>query len=112
MHSIVLKRGAEKIKVPSMRLDTFARRYSIDRLDLIRIDVEGAELKVLRGCKNTIKKFNPIFSIDVNHYEGEFEDIERSLNQYIIESTRYLVKRMNSIQLSHIAHTNKLLLII
>jgi len=77
MHSTVLKRGAKKIKVLSMQLDTFVKRYVIDRLDLIKIDVEGAELKVLRGCKNTIKKFNPIFSIDVNHYEGEFEDIER-----------------------------------
>ena len=30
------------------------------RVDLIKIDVEGAELNVLRGSFNTITKFNPV----------------------------------------------------
>ena len=59
-----------------MKLDTLVRLRKITRLDSIKVDVEGAELKVLRGCKNLIQEFNPIFSIDVNHYEEEFEEIK------------------------------------
>jgi len=31
----------------------------LDRVDLIKIDVQGADLAVLRGCKQTIKKHHP-----------------------------------------------------
>ncbi|MEM2613511.1 MAG: FkbM family methyltransferase [Nitrososphaerota archaeon] len=69
MHSTVIKRGIKVISVPCMRLDTLIKQRKIARLDLIKVDVEGAELKVLRGCEDLIKEFKPIFSIDVNHYE-------------------------------------------
>jgi FkbM family methyltransferase len=38
-----------------MRLDTIAKLIKIPKLDLIKIDVEGAELKVLKGCKKSDK---------------------------------------------------------
>ena len=76
MHSTVLKRSNKIIKVSALRLDSLVRPGVIRRLDLVKIDVEGAELKVLQGCKNIIREFNPIFSIDVNHYKKEFEDVQ------------------------------------
>jgi len=81
MHSIVLRRGGSVIDVKSIRLDTLVSLGIIPRLDLVKIDVEGAELKVLRGAKSTISKFKPILSIDVNHYEGEFEEVRAFLEE-------------------------------
>jgi FkbM family methyltransferase len=85
MHSLVLRRSDKRITVPSMRLDTIAKLIKIPKLDLIKIDVEGAELKVLKGCKRVINEFQPIFSIDVNHYDGEFEEISSFMQEFNYE---------------------------
>lgn len=78
MHSIVLRRSSKALQVKSYRLDTLVPKV-IKHVDLIKIDVEGAEMKVLKGSMNTIDKFKPILSIDVNHYEGEFEEVRSFL---------------------------------
>jgi len=54
-----------------MKLDSLVVRGLIKSLDLVKIDVEGAELMVSRGATSTITNFKPILSIDVNHYLGE-----------------------------------------
>ena len=45
---------AQEIKVAMVTLDAFARHRSIDKIDLLKIDVEGAELRVLQGAREMI----------------------------------------------------------
>jgi FkbM family methyltransferase len=85
MHSLVLKRSHRKITVPSMKLDTVVKLRKIQKLDLIKIDVEGAELKVIKGCKRIVNEFKPIFSIDINHYDGEFEEVSALMREFNYE---------------------------
>jgi FkbM family methyltransferase len=61
------KRGI--IRVETRRLDTIASMAKIDRLDLIKIDVEGFEWSVLQGGEVTIAKFRPhiVFEYDANY---------------------------------------------
>jgi FkbM family methyltransferase len=40
----------------------------LEELDFILIDVEGFELKVLKGGEKTISKFNPIMIIEINDH--------------------------------------------
>ncbi len=54
------------IAVPSKPLDLFIKENQIDKVDLIRMDVEGYEDKILNGMKDTIKKFKPILQIEVH----------------------------------------------
>jgi FkbM family methyltransferase len=51
------------IEVDMMTLDSFFNFYhpKIKAIDLIKIDVEGFELEVLQGSKNTIKNLKPKF---------------------------------------------------
>ena len=49
MHSIIRDSGGTSVTVPSTRLDTEVSRLGIDHVDLLKIDVEGAELEVLKG---------------------------------------------------------------
>lgn len=54
---------------------------AIDRLDLpscslIKIDVEGMELDVIRGAYKTISKFNPVLYVENNGFGGSFALIQ------------------------------------
>jgi FkbM family methyltransferase len=82
MHSMVLKRGYKQVNVPMLKLDSLVKRGLIKHLDLIKLDVEGAELAVLRGAVTTISMFKPVFSIDVNHYPGEYDDVILALRSF------------------------------
>jgi FkbM family methyltransferase len=53
------KKGGRKVKIPVTTLDVFYKENKIERLDFLKIDVEGAEIKVLNGGKKTLKKFKP-----------------------------------------------------
>jgi FkbM family methyltransferase len=47
------KKGSEI--VPISKLDDFIDKYSISKVDLIRMDVEGAEIEIIAGGRETIK---------------------------------------------------------
>lgn len=63
------------IRVESARLDTVVGELGIKRIDLIKIDVEGAELSVLKGAKKTIDQFRPSLTIAAYHYREEVDEI-------------------------------------
>lgn len=48
------------VKCPVKKLDDVFPSLGIDRLDLIKCDVEGAEKMVFEGGIDTIKKYRPI----------------------------------------------------
>lgn len=56
-----------KIYVPSISLDNFCLESGLIP-DVIKIDVEGAELFVLDGAKRTISAFSPILIVGVHPY--------------------------------------------
>jgi FkbM family methyltransferase len=47
------KKGSEI--VPISKLDDFVDKYQINKVDLIRMDVEGAEVEIIGGASQTIK---------------------------------------------------------
>jgi FkbM family methyltransferase len=44
-----------EIQVATMQLDSFSGQHSIDQIDLLKIDVQGAECRVLAGGKDPQK---------------------------------------------------------
>lgn len=63
-----------KIKIDCATLDSYVERETIDKLDFIKIDVEGKELSVLRGAIKTIKRFKPTLLIEIIEKPCEFFD--------------------------------------
>lgn len=47
-------------------LDVFCITHRIDQLDLLKIDVEGHEERVLRGAAQTIRKHRPLIFIELD----------------------------------------------
>jgi len=52
--------------VEVMRLDDFLSTHPLDRVDLIKMDVEGFEVRVLRGAEKTLRLFKPTLFIEVD----------------------------------------------
>jgi len=52
--------------VPIDTLDRYAARANLKRLDVLKIDVEGSELAVLRGATRTLTELRPRIIIEVN----------------------------------------------
>ena len=53
-------------------LDNYVRENNLPRVDFIKLDVETAELSVLRGAAATIARFKPILAISAYHKWDDF----------------------------------------
>ena len=59
----------------SISIDDFMIKYHINKIDFIKLDVEGSELQVLKGAEKTIKQHNPNLAISVYHSKADFFEI-------------------------------------
>ena len=55
------------VKVESISIDEFIQENDINSLDLIKFDIEGAEMEGLRGWAESIKRFRPKLVISIYH---------------------------------------------
>ena len=46
-------------QIPVITLDGFVRERPLDRVNFVKIDVEGMELQVMRGARELLRKFHP-----------------------------------------------------
>lgn len=60
-------RDIRKISMQTIRLDTFCSESGL-RPDLVKIDVEGAELLVLRGASKLLQEARPSLILAVHPY--------------------------------------------
>lgn len=63
--------GQRSMSVSTRRLDDIAAERKLDRLDLVKIDVEGHERHVLEGAKATLGRFHPALVIESGHERGD-----------------------------------------
>jgi FkbM family methyltransferase len=68
----------EKITVQVEKLDELVQSGSVERPNLIKIDVEGAEIFVLRGAIDTLQQYKPKLFIEIHSRE-----LARECNQLL-----------------------------
>ena len=64
------------VRVPLMTLDQYAKTASLDRVDVILIDTEGADFEILKGASRLLAAHHPAVIAEVHHLEvfGGSED--------------------------------------
>jgi FkbM family methyltransferase len=60
-----------KPRVTTVTVDDFVREAELDSLGFVKMDVEGAELAVLRGARDALARFGPQLAIAAYHREDD-----------------------------------------
>ena len=53
-------------EVPALPLDEWAEGEALLRLDLVKLDAEGAEVRVVRGADRTLRRHRPVLLVGYN----------------------------------------------
>jgi FkbM family methyltransferase len=72
-HETAAAEGSRRRAVPVVRLDDWMTEENLQRLDFIKIDIEGAEEPALRGGQRLIERFKPKLSISSYHVDSVSE---------------------------------------
>jgi FkbM family methyltransferase len=73
----------QEIQVASVTLDAFCAERGVEP-DLVKIDVEGAELRVLRGAERVLREVRPVILCEIHpHLMENLGDSEAELRAFL-----------------------------
>lgn len=65
LHAPASDDSVEEIRVRTIRLDPYISSFPLDRVDLVKLDVEGGEMEALRGAAFILTNFRPMLICEV-----------------------------------------------
>jgi FkbM family methyltransferase len=66
--SLVLKeKGGRRINVRVRRIDDMLKEHGIQKVDFIKMDIEGAEREALKGASELLRAYRPRVMLDAYH---------------------------------------------
>ncbi|KQT20898.1 methyltransferase FkbM [Chryseobacterium sp. Leaf404] len=87
--------------VEVVKLDNWVKSKNISRIDFIKIDVEGNEMKTLFGGKETIQKFKPTLMVEMEqrHHEtpiwNEISEVENwGFNSHYLNRKTFTLEKL------------------
>ena len=86
----------KEFKAPMTTLDEYVDTQGITRLDLIKMDTEGAELNVLKGANKILRRNNPpVWIIELNmETSAKFRHTPTQILDYIASKNNYRFYRI------------------
>ena len=86
--------GGKIVKIHTTTLDQVVVERKLERVDFVKMNIEGAEIKALEGAGNMISQFKPHFAISSDHFlDGDaargqrtFGSVENILRGYGYEA--------------------------
>ncbi len=72
--------GRTELKIATTTIDAVVRERNLPRVDFIKMDIEGAELKALRGAEATLKAYRPKLAVCLYHSPQDFREIPEYLD--------------------------------
>jgi len=61
-------KSVQSFLVPTLKLDDYMAEHRLTQVDLIKCDCEGAELFVLKGAVNLLRRFEPVLFLEVAEF--------------------------------------------
>jgi FkbM family methyltransferase len=81
--------GIPTEKIELMPLDTIVKKHELNRIDFIKMDIEGAEQNALLGCRETIERFAPKLAISIYHLGDDMVRIPQIINEMQVNYSFY-----------------------
>jgi FkbM family methyltransferase len=81
--SVVIRReqSHETEKVPLTTIDKLVAELKLDRVDFIKMDIEGAEVEAVRGGRATIARFRPRMALSVYHEPDDPVEVPNAVRE-------------------------------
>jgi len=107
-HSLVRNQELGSIAISTRKLDDILAEQKISKVDLIKIDVEGAEIQVLEGANKLLAQQSPKLLIDIHDIDRKklfrilekfgFKIFDYSTNKFVeLDEKEFISKRVNEI---------------
>jgi FkbM family methyltransferase len=88
----------EEFRFPTTTLDEYARSQKITRIDLLKIDAEAAESKVIRGAQATLRTQRPLVICEV------LENVDHGYVQQTMQDIQYRFYHISADRLQRHEH--------
>jgi FkbM family methyltransferase len=69
--------------VAATSIDMLARDLSLSRIDLVKLDVEGAEVRALEGAREVIERHRPKLHVSIYHTKNDLVDLPLTLDELL-----------------------------
>ena len=86
----IIKNNPKRSYIKATTIDNEVKKRDINRVGLIKMDIEGSEYRALEGAKDTIQKFKPILAISVYHRLFDFYEVPQFINNLNLGYKFYL----------------------
>ncbi|MEZ4854634.1 FkbM family methyltransferase [Flavobacterium sp.] len=90
-HKNHLARKYEKIEVPTTSIASFCTEHNINKIDILKLDIEGFELNALKGCVEMLK------NCQIDFIYTEVNLIPTYSGQCLIEDVISFLRNLNYI---------------
>lgn len=107
-HSEFLK---EEISVSVLTLDAFVNQLNLERVDFLKIDTEGNDMRVLLGGRAVIEKFRPIILLEYDKVGWGYAGHTIESFRDFFENLDYILKTIDDKSLDHLLDFDNILAI-
>lgn len=73
------------IKMEQITIDDFVKDHNLNKIDFIKMDIEGSEVSALLGAQETIQRFKPKLAISIYHKISDFHEIPKLIKSILPE---------------------------
>lgn len=68
-------------EITTLSIDDLVTQKELNKVDFLKLDIEGAEMNALQGAARTIKRFKPKLAVALYHSVDDFEKIPRMIRE-------------------------------
>lgn len=82
--------GGDKYTIKTKAIDDLVREENLNKVDFIKMDIEGSELEALKGANATIQRYKPNLAICIYHKIEDFYMIPKYIKEIVPEYKMYV----------------------